>query len=162
MIFFQIDRGHKYSQVKFLPCPQKGGSMEKSTRIVAQVYGYAVCLVAVITFLISTTALITAIIDLSDPVHSGWTPQGSPSLASYENYKLDVLRSSGKESGVDQAAYIPNEQTLRAMYEAAKNDKINSARHQANKSILISSIIITICIMLFFTHWKWMRNLSRT
>jgi hypothetical protein len=35
--------------------------MEKSTRIVAQVYGYAICLVAVITFLISTTGLVTAI-----------------------------------------------------------------------------------------------------
>ncbi len=135
--------------------------MEKSTRIAAQVYGYAVCLVAVITFLISITTLVNAIIDLGDPIHSGWTPQGSPSLASYENYKLDILKSSGKESENMKAGYIPDEQTLRAMYEAAKNDKILSERHQANKSILISSLVLIICGILFFTHWRWMHKLVR-
>jgi hypothetical protein len=134
--------------------------MEKSTRIVAQVYGYAVCLVVVITFLISTTALINAIIDRSDPIHSGWTPAGSPSLASYDNYKLDVMKSTQKETdGKDN--FNPDEQTLKAMYEAARNDKIQLANHQANKAILIGALINLICIILFFTHWKWLSRLMR-
>lgn len=135
--------------------------MEKSTRIVSQVYGYAVCLVTVITFLISITALVTAFIDRGDPLHSGWTPAGSPSLASYENYKSDVLRSNQKGADKINEAYIPDEQTLKAMYEAARADKIQSSQHMANKTILISGLIILICIVLFFTHWKWMQKMMR-
>jgi hypothetical protein len=136
--------------------------MEKSTRIVAQVYGYAVCLVAVITFLISTAGLITAIIDLGDPIHSGFPQQGSPSLASFENYKLDVMRSSQKGAETSTESYVPTEETLKSMYEAAKNDKIQSSRHLANKSILINSFLIGICVVLFFVHWLWMRKMTKS
>jgi hypothetical protein len=136
--------------------------MEKSTKIVAQVYGYAICLVTVITFLISTTGLITAIIDLGDPLHSGFTQQGSPSLASYENYKLDVMRSSQKGSETGTESYVPTEETLKSMYEAARNDKILSSRHQANKSILINGFLIAICIVLFSVHWIWMRRIAKS
>lgn len=135
--------------------------MEKSTKIVSQVYGYAVCLVTVITFLISVTALLTAIIDRGDPLHSGFTPAGSPSLASYENYKSDVLKSNQKGTDKVNEAYTPDEQTLKAMYESARNDKIQSAQHAAFKTILISSLLIIICIILFFTHWKWMQKMTR-
>jgi hypothetical protein len=135
--------------------------MEKSIRIVSQVYGYAVCLVTVITFLISITALFTAIIDRGDPLHSGYNQPGSPSLASFENYKSDVLKSNQKSADKINEAYVPDEQTLKAMYASARDDKIQSAQHSAFKSILISSLIILICIVLFFTHWKWMQRMSR-
>lgn len=135
--------------------------MEKSTRIVSQVYGYAVCLVTVITFLISITSLFTAVIDRSDPLHSGYNQPGSPSLASYENYKSDILKSNQKSADKINEAYVPDEQTLKAMYTSARNDKIQSAQHNAFKSILISSLIILICIVLFFTHWKWMKKMAR-
>ncbi|MFI5187154.1 MAG: hypothetical protein ACHQF0_10540 [Chitinophagales bacterium] len=136
--------------------------MEKSTKIVAQVYGYAVCLVTVITFLISTTALVTAVVDLGDPMHSGYTPQGSPSLASFENYRLDVMKSFQKGAETGEQSYAPTEQTLRSMYDAAKNDKIQSSNHQSDKTILISSLIIVICMILFFTHWNWLRRLTKS
>ena len=136
--------------------------MEKSTRIVSQIYGYAVCLVAVITFLISTTGLVTAIIDLGDPLHSGYTQQGTPSLASYENYKADIMKSFQKETENNSTAITNSEQTFRTMYEAAKNDKIQSSRHQTQKTILISGLILIICIVLFFTHWKWMQRMVKS
>jgi hypothetical protein len=40
--------------------------MEKSQKIGAQIYGYTVCIVAVIAFLISVTTLVNAIIDLQN------------------------------------------------------------------------------------------------
>jgi len=135
--------------------------MEKSQRIAAQIYGYAVCLVAVITFLISVTTFVNAVIDYGDPLHSGYTPQGSPSLASFETYKMDVLKSSQKGDDNSKAAFTPDDQTLHAMYDAAKNDKIQSSRHDSNKSMLISGILIVICVILFITHWTWMRNIGR-
>lgn len=133
--------------------------MEKPQRM-AQVYGYLVCLVAVITVLICVATLVSAILDLGDPLHSGWTPPGSPSLASFDNYKADILKSTPKE-GEAAKTYIPDDQTLRAMYEAAKNDKIQSVRHESNRTIVIDAILLVICIVLFATHWRWVRKLAK-
>ena len=135
--------------------------MEKPQRM-AQVYGYLVCLVAVITFLICSSTLIYAVLDLGDPLHAGFTPAGTPSLASYDNYKMDILKSVPKEGESAKTGYTPDDQTLRAMYEAAKNDKIQNVRHDANRTIVIDSILIVICIGLFVTHWRWLRKLSRS
>jgi|SRR3990172_1169121 len=136
--------------------------MEKPHRIV-QIYGYTVCLVTVITFLISIISLVNAIIDLGDPLHAGWdfSMEKSPSLASFENYKMDVLKSPQKEGETAKAAYVPDDQTLRAMYEAARTDKIQYAQHEANRSIIVDSLLIVICVVLFGTHWRWMRKLAR-
>lgn len=135
--------------------------MEKSTRNIAQGYGYAVCLVAVITFLIAVTGLITAIIDLGDPLHSGFSFREAPSLASFENYKLDVMRSYPKGTEAGKESYVPTDEELKVMYEAARNDKIQSSNHESNKSILINSFLIVICVVLFFAHWNWMGKLAK-
>jgi hypothetical protein len=95
--------------------------MEKPQKMV-QIYGYLICLVAVITILIGVSAFVSAIMDLGDPIHSGWAPPQS--LASFDNYKMDILKSAPKEGEEARTAYIPDDQTLRAMYEAAKNDRI--------------------------------------
>jgi hypothetical protein len=135
--------------------------MEKSTKIGAQIYGYTVCLVAVITFLISVTGVVSALMDMGDPLHSGHTPAGSPSLASYENYKMDILKSTAKGDG-NGAGYTPDEQTLRTMYQSAKDDKIQSVNHQARQSMIIGSLMILISIVLFATHWRWMQSVSKS
>lgn len=131
--------------------------MEKSPRVGAQIYGYAVCLVAVITFLICISNLVNAVFDLQDPIHSGFNPQGSPSLASYETYKMDLLKNLPKTDG---AAVIPDEQTLKTMYDAARNDKIVSVRSQATRNLTITSILVVVCLILFVTHWRWIRKMN--
>ena len=137
--------------------------MEKPHRM-AQIYGYIVCLVAVITFIICLANIIPAILDLGDPLHAGsvFSMQGSPSLASFENYKMDILKSSSKEGEQKEQAYVPDDQTIRSMFEAAKSDKIQTARHQSIRTITVSSIIILVSIALFITHWMWMKRLNKT
>ena len=135
--------------------------MEKSQKVGAQIYGYTVCVVAVIAFLISVTNLVNAIIDFQDPIHADmWFPQ-SASLASFENYKMDILKSLQKGDESSKASYVPDDQTLRAMYEAARTDKIQSVKHQSNKSIIVGSLLIFICAILFVTHWRWVRKLNK-
>jgi hypothetical protein len=136
--------------------------MEKSIKIGPQIYGYTVCLVSIITFLISITAFVNAIINIADPLHSGSTPQGSPSLASFENYKMDILKTSQKGDEQTKGTFIPDDQTLRAMYEAAKSDKIQFVRHNSNGSLIVSGLLLIICIVLFITHWRWMKNISKS
>ena len=134
------------------PKKQLEESMEKKQRI-AQIYGYVVCLVTVITFLISVTHLVNAIIDLIDPLYAR---HSDLNLASFENFKMDALKSTQKEP-----AYVPDDQTLRAMYEAAKADIIKSVQHRTRRSIIVNSLLIALCFALFGTHWRWMRKLAR-
>lgn len=134
--------------------------MEKTQRI-AQIYGYLVCLVAVITFLISITQLVNSLIDLGDPIHAGWTPESSPSLASYENYKMDILKSTSKQTDSASAAYIPDEQTLKVMYQAARDNKIQLEKHRAVRAIIIHGLLVLICVVLFVSHWRWMSKLAK-
>jgi len=129
---------------------------EKFHRI-QMIYGYAVCLVAVITFLITVTSLVYATIDLSDPLNAYRSyNKTEPSLASYENYKMDVLKSPEKEM-----AYMPDEATLRSMYDAAKNDVIQKVKHESFRSIIVNGLVTLIAIVLFLVHWFWMKRLSK-
>lgn len=129
---------------------------EKSQKI-KMIYGYAVCIVAVITFLISVTAVVYALIDLTDPINAYRTyNKAVPSLASYENYKIDIIKSLDPEHGLDL-----DDTTLKSMYEAARNDAIAKVKHDAYRSVIVNSLVLIICIILFSTHWIWMRKLSR-
>ncbi|SYZ74511.1 hypothetical protein TRIP_C90139 [Candidatus Zixiibacteriota bacterium] len=136
--------------------------MEKPHRI-AMIYGYAVCLVAIITLLIAIPNMVNSIIDLGDPIHSGgfYSPAKQPSLASFENYKMDVLSTPQSEGKTGVTAYVPDDQTLRAMYEAARDDKIASALHIARRTIVVFGLLTIISALLFIIHFRWMRTLSK-
>ena len=135
--------------------------MEKQHRI-AELYGYAVCLVSVITFLISVASLVGAVFQLSDPLHAqGYGYSRQPSLASFENYKMDVLRSQQEGQESSAPGYVPDDETLRSMYEAAKDEKIQSVKLQARRTITVDSLLIIVCITLFAFHWLWIRRFER-
>jgi hypothetical protein len=133
--------------------------MEESNKIGAQIYGYAVCLVSVVTFLMAITAFVNALIDRSDPLHANGMPSGAPSLASYESYRMDMLRSLPQGDGA-KASYIPDDATMQKLYETARTEKIYQGLAQSNRSMTISGMLIVICIILFVVHWHWMRKIS--
>ncbi|HNP23389.1 MAG TPA: hypothetical protein PKM63_17100 [Panacibacter sp.] len=133
--------------------------MEKSQRIAAQIYGYTVCVVAVITFLTFAVTTVNALLDKSDPIHAGWSNNQSPSLASFDNYKMDIIRSMPQNKDVNTIT-IPDDNSLRSMYNAAREDKIQTELHRANQSIIIGILMILITVVLFITHWKWMKRMA--
>lgn len=120
--------------------------MEKKRKVI-QVYAIIVSIVAIITFIICLSILVSSIIDRSDPFTSG---SSRVDLSSYENYKMGVMKSIEKDQ-----AYIPDDQAIKQMYEAAKNQKINKTLHRTKRDIIVNSLLIVFCIILFFTHW-WM------
>ena len=120
--------------------------MEKKRKVI-QVYAIIVCIVAIITFIICIAILVSAIIDRGDPIYSGYS---KTDLSSYENYKMEVMKSIQKDQ-----AYIPDDQTIKQMYEAAKDEKINKVLHDTKSDIIVSGLLIIFCIIFFFTHW-WM------
>jgi len=125
--------------------------MEKK-RKVSQVYGLIVCIVAIITFIICISILVTSILDRSAPLYSNMG-YSKTDLSSFENFKMDKLKSVAKDQ-----AYIPNNDELKQAYEDAKTEKINKVLHNTLTSIIVSSIIIVICLVLFFTHWRMIRK----
>ena len=134
--------------------------MNKATPM-AQIYGYIVCLTAVITFLICVADMINAISDRGDPMHSQRRSDQAASLASFETYKMDMLRSLPKDGETSKAAYVPDDQALREMYESAKTEKVQTVMHDTRTSIAVDGILIFISIVLFATHWRWIRKLSK-
>lgn len=131
--------------------------MEKPN-IISKIYGYAVCLVTVITFLICVSDLVNAIIDRGDPLHAGFYGSNQQALASYEIYKVETLKSFKSESDPAKATLVPDEKTMHAMYDAARQDKITAEMHRINKSMLVDTLLIVVCIILFITHWRWLRK----
>ncbi|MCD4680642.1 MAG: hypothetical protein K8S00_09665 [Bacteroidales bacterium] len=121
--------------------------MEKKRKVI-QVYALIVCIVAIITFIISVSILVSSIIDRSDPLYSSC--YSKTDLSSFENFKMDKL-GSFKEN----QTYMPSDQELRNAYEAAKEEKIKRVLHNTLNSIVVTSILILICLILYFTHW-WM------
>ncbi len=135
--------------------------MERSNRITALIYGYAVCLVAIIVLIFSSITIITALLDRQDLLRSGWSPAGSPSLASYENYKMDMAAKLQTTDSLFRSKFIPSETDLKKMYEAAKEDKLLYNKHNNNKNLTIGLVLVIISMILFITHWRWARRLTR-
>jgi len=118
--------------------------MHKKRRII-QVYAVIVNIIVVITFIISVTSLISALIDRQEPLYARYS---SEDLSSFEKYKMDVLKSTQKE-----AVYIPTDEAVRSMYEAAKQERIKQVLHESNRTLIVSNVIIGICLILFVFHW---------
>lgn len=118
-----------------------------------QVYAVVISVVTVITIIICTAGLISALIDSKDPLHAG---RYELQLTSFENFKMDALKSIQKDQ-----AYIPTDETIHKMYESAKADKIMSVEHHTNRTIIVNSILIAISIILFAFHWYLMHRVGK-
>ena len=133
--------------------------MERQQKI-TQIYGYSVCLVAVITSLIAVASLVDAVFNLSDPLHaSGY--YGGMNLASFEAYRMEVTRTPRRVGEPSTPGYVPDEETLREMYGAARADRIESVRFRSFRSLTTQGILLVVCTVFFATHFSWMRRLAR-
>ncbi len=124
--------------------------MEKKQKII-QIYAVIICVISVITILISLSSLVSSYIDKNDPLAvTIYSNSNQASLASFDNYKMDILKSTQKDQ-----AYIPDDQTLHKMYDEAKSAKIKMVEHNANRTITVSAIIMVIALILFGSH-SWL------
>ena len=129
----------------------KSSAMERKRNII-QVYSIVVNVIAIITFLIASTSFIGALIDRNDPIYGGYS---QVDVSSFEKYKMDVMKST-----TEDGAYIPTDEEIRTMFEAAKADKINKVMHESFKTMLVSGIIIGVCVIMFAVHWMLMKKQS--
>ena len=134
--------------------------MDTHTHKIAQIYGYAVCLIAVITFLIAVTTVIEALFDLNNPQHAGF--YRGPNIASFEAYRLDQHRSPKPVHAPADPVDVADDETLRAVYETAKVDDMERVKYQAWRQLTTHGLLLIVCITLFVGHFVWVRNRVRS
>ncbi len=140
-------------------------SMERTVNRIAQLYGYSVCLFAVIMFVFNLQSLAENVIDASHPLDSPYG-FGTPSLTSFEAYKATYRNAPGggfvtQDGGRQPSQPAMSDSDLRAQYEALRADRLASSRLQSQRQIFVDVLLIAVSIGLFFTHWRWLRSLSR-
>jgi hypothetical protein len=140
--------------------------MERTNRI-AQIYGYAVCLVAIVTILISITQIVNAAFNLSSPLRAEGYGRGGP-LTSYTAYRREQLqRASAPERTregplVRDSAGTPTEAEIRQAFEDERLEQIGNVRFRAMRTLVTSTLLIIIASGLFFMHWRWLRREDQT
>jgi hypothetical protein len=136
--------------------------MERPSRV-AQLYGYSVCLIAVVVFLVSTNSFVENAFSLSAPLQARESEFGAgfePSVSSFEAYRATAGRSRMSAGPGAERADSVSETTMRARYEALRADRIARARFQAQRGIATSGLSLLIAIALFVVHWRWLRSRS--
>lgn len=138
-----------------------GGHMERSDRV-PQLYGYSVCLVAIIVMLANVHSLVNRAFILSNPVASsgafGW---GGVVLTSFEAYKATMDRAQyvmPPQPAANTSAPKPTESELRARYEALRADHVARATLEARRDITSGLLLLLISGGLFVWHWRWLRR----
>ena len=121
----------------------------ETKRSILQIYSTIVGIVCVITFLISAGNIISAAMDRSNPMFSGRYDQ---SLTSFEHFKLEALKGITKDQ-----VYVPNDNSVKEMYDAAKKEKVERVLHQTQTTMVVFSILLLASIVLFAVHWKWIK-----
>ena len=126
--------------------------MEKKRRTI-QVYAIIVNIVAIITFIISFIVLVSAIIDRSDPINSGHSRHD---LSSFESYKMEIMRSIDKNQ-----AYIPTDEEIKKMFDAAKEEMIDRVMHNTKRDLIVTGLLIVVSIGLFIAHWLIIKKYNK-
>lgn len=122
---------------------------------VQQAYGYAVCLVCIITGLITLVNVLNSSMDLARPVAS---PQFGfrPSAETFEQYKME--RAQRPVFPGQSAQPLPPDSVLRPVFEAEHTEQLARAHWEALKSFITSLVVLLVAIVLFVSHWRWLRG----
>jgi hypothetical protein len=140
----------------------KGGRVDRANRV-PQLYGYTICLVAVITVLITLPGLVDNFFTLSNPAHGDTRFGFGASLGSFEAYKASQNQDEGVgEALADRRARPedppPSDEELRRRYEALRADQIASNLFEARRSLVSNGILLVLALALFIGHWRWLRR----
>jgi hypothetical protein len=147
--------------------------MDRPPRI-AQLYGYTVCLVAIVTFLTSVNGLFKSLFTLSDPIAATAEPFSmgfEPSLSSFEAFRATYMFGTrGTVVSIDGQGAMPDTTgavdtltttELRGRYEALRAERIQQVRHAGIREAVTSAALVTLAIVLFVVHWRWLRTRER-
>jgi hypothetical protein len=127
-----------------------------------QIYGYAVCLVTILTFLVGAVQLVGGVLDIRELPYTAYYIDG-PSLVSLGAYKVDLLSKTGIGGGsAAMASVLPPDSTLQRMLEAERLNRLALSHQLSRRTIVINLVLVVLAVALFVGHWMWLRTRERT
>jgi hypothetical protein len=129
--------------------------MEKSGRV-AQIYGYAVCLVAIIFFLAKLSDVVGGVVALS----SSSEMYLSRDLRSFEQYRVNYDQARWRNAPPGMPADTTSAVTLRVRYDADRAASIANGRYNSRRSLLTDGAVFCASLLIFAVHWIWLRRMS--
>jgi hypothetical protein len=138
--------------------------MDRVNSRIAQAYGYAVCFITVITMLIGIKQVVDAAFDLSDPIRAEGAGYGRPDrpLTNFELYRIEARRQPERRPSPNGVVRAPNDTLsdadLRRQYDAERDQAIGNAKFRAMRSLVGNLLLIVVSAVLFFIHWRWLRE----
>ena len=143
----------------------QGGVVEHSERV-PQLYGYTVCLVALIMGLVSLKSSLDSVLTLAEPTHateSPWMGWPEPSVTSFEAFRATYDRAREMSAGPNAPRPEPvAEEELRRRYDALRADRAARNTLSARRSLLSSGLWLLLSIALFTVHWRWLARRARS
>lgn len=139
--------------------------MDRVNNRIAHIYGYAVCLTAVIVMFFAAKMVIDAAINLSDPLRAdlgGFSRMGLP-LTDFELYKVEARRRPRFQMypGAIPPAVQPSdtaEAELRRQYDAERAATIDTGRFHATRSLVANLLLLIFAVSMFSLHWRWLKR----
>lgn len=127
-----------------------------------QIYGYAVCLVAVLTFLFAAVKVVGAVLDIRELPYTRSYLNG-PSLVSLEAYKIDLLsRIATTEESEAVASFFPADSALQRMLEAERLHRLALSHQTSRRTLVTNLVLLVLAVLLFAAHWMWLRARERS
>jgi hypothetical protein len=133
-------------------------------RWIPQMYGYIVCLIAVITILISLNSIVNNTFEFAEPEMSREVTGefGGRSLEACRQRWMRTATPPGPERPTAApTADVPSDSALLALCAEERTDRIAAVRHRALRSLVTSTLMLLVAGILFAVHWRWLRG-SRT
>ncbi len=129
-------------------------------RWIPQLYGYTVCLIAVITILLSLSSLVNNVFEFAEPEMSREiTIMGDMGGRSLEACRQRMRTAVATRQGGPAASIeVPPDSVLMALCTEERADRIAAVRHRALRSLVTSTIMLLVAGILFAVHWRWLRG----
>jgi hypothetical protein len=135
---------------------------EKKLLDFGQIYGYTVCLVAVLAFLFGAVNTVRAYLDIRELLYTEYYMTG-PSLVSLGAYKIDLLSRLQIEEGSGAvAALFPPDSTLQRMLEAERLQRLALSHQLSRRTMVVNLVLVALAVLIFAAHWMWLRVRERT
>lgn len=124
---------------------------------IGHAYGYVVCLVAVIAFLISVSGFVDALFERANPLQARSAFMGV-SLTSFEAFRATYNERAPTRGGPNATpGDTLSTAELRSRYEALRADAVAQVSYRSAQRLVRFGLLILISLALFFFHWRWLR-----
>lgn len=134
------------------------GSGQSPRGSVPQMYGYTICLIAVIMGLTCLSSILDAAFQRTYPLQNEYAYNAS--LKSFEAYMATYQRDRMFGPQGEVQPDTASEATLRRRYDALVEERLDATTYRTTKAFITSGFLLVVSAALFLLHWRWVRRVE--